>query len=412
MIAGYYPPDIKGGGEISTQVLAEILTDAGCQVQVLTCGSEERTETVNGISVHRIVSPNLFWDFNSRRSKIEKIAWHLLDNVNPRARNRVSEFLHGIEPDLLLTSTIENFGAEAWVAAHQAGIPSVHILRSYYPFCYRGNAVRKTNNCSGQCLDCGLLSLGRRRASRHVSGIVGISRYILSRHERQGFFVSSSKVVIGEPISNRLFRQRSNFAKPYRFGYLGILSEDKGLESLAKAWNHAGLSGRSLSIAGKGKEDYVLRIKNIFGPDVSFEGWVDSSNYLSELDYLVVPSIWNEPFGRIVIEAFAKGVPVIGSRIGGIAETIVDGRNGYTFRPSVSDDLAELLVRCSQMPIEEYQELSRCARLDAEQFEAALIAKEHIEFYRKVILAKRAKPFRLFRAFTNIAQRTLGSSAQ
>ena len=35
---------------------------------------------------------------------------------------------------------------------------------------------------------------------------------------------------------------------------------------------------------------------------------------------LVAPSVWNEPFGGIVIEAFAQGVPVIGSRIGGIAE--------------------------------------------------------------------------------------------
>jgi glycosyltransferase involved in cell wall biosynthesis len=386
MVAGYYPPDIKGGGEISSQILAEILTAAGCEVRVLTCGKQESDETVNGISVRRIVSPNLFWDFHAQRSKPERIVWHVLENFNLRTRRRVREFIQETQPDLLLTSTIENFGADAWVAAREAGVPSVHMLRSYYAFCYRGNAVRDNVNCAGQCADCSLFSLGRKKASESVDGVLGISNYILDRHRSHGFFTNSASVVIPEPISKELFSTKGAPGRPLRFGYLGVISADKGLDSLARAWKPD--ANRSLSIAGRGKEPYVTQLKKAFSPDVQFAGWVESSAYLNEIDFLIVPSIWNEPFGRIVIEAFAKGVPVIGSRIAGIAENVVDGRNGYSFEPGNSAELEQVIQRCSRLSLDEYRRLSEGARQDVEIYESDKIARDHVEFYQQVIAAQ------------------------
>ena len=218
-----------------------------------------------------------------------------------------------------------------------------------------------------------------------MSGVAGISRYILERHLRQGLFPSASTVVIPEPISESTFVPRSEKKPSGRFGYLGVLSHDKGLETLAAAWRKADIRNGSLSIAGTGRETYTSRLAGLFEDHVRFEGWVDSSKYLSSIDFLIVPSIWNEPFGRIVIEAFAKGVPVIGSQIAGIEETVRNGQDGFTFAAGDSDELAKLIRRCSVISREEYERVSGQASLDVRAYSSAIVGRAHIEFYEEII---------------------------
>ena len=265
-------------------------------------------------------------------------------------------------------------------------MPSVHILRSYYPFCYRGNAVRNRHNCNSPCFDCSVFSFGRKLASHTVSGVVGISRSILERHREAGFFPTAATAVIGEPISRGVFGAEHVPAAPVRFGYLGVLSADKGLGVLAAAWRRAQLPG-TLAIAGRGKDAFVQSIVPQFPAGTDFRGWVDSTSFLRTIDYLVVPSVWNEPFGRIVIEAFAQGVPVIGSRIGGIAETVLDDHNGFTFAPNDPAELAAVLARCAGLAPAEYRRLAQAARRDVEAYAADEIAARHIAFYRATIAA-------------------------
>jgi glycosyltransferase involved in cell wall biosynthesis len=58
---------------------------------------------------------------------------------------------------------------------------------------------------------------------------------------------------------------------------------------------------------------------------------------------LIVPSLWYEAFGLTVVEAFAKGTPVIGSAIGAIPSLVVPGRSGLLFPPGEEQALATLL---------------------------------------------------------------------
>jgi glycosyltransferase involved in cell wall biosynthesis len=394
IIAGSYPPDVKGGGEISTELLARILTRAGCRVSVLAASNAERQESFDGIDIHRIPSPNLYWDLDAKRGLVKlhpfkKFLWHLKENVNPLSRQRVSQFLATCRPDVLVTSTIENFGGEPWAAAYQAGIPSIHLLRSYWPFCVKGSAAKNGQNCDGKCLDCALFTCGRRRDSQLVPGLIGISNYILRRHLQQGFFSNADATVIPEPMEERLFASQSRRAHSSKFGYLGIISRDKGLDTLAAAWKKANLPDASLSIAGKGNEAYINHLKTESGPRVIFKGWVDSSSYLDDLDFLLVPSIWNEPFGRIVIEAFSRAVPVIGSNIAGIGENLRDRSNGFAFPPGDSDALAATLRECSALPHLRYATLSAQALKDVNAYASIPMANAHINFYERVIRASR-----------------------
>jgi glycosyltransferase involved in cell wall biosynthesis len=81
---------------------------------------------------------------------------------------------------------------------------------------------------------------------------------------------------------------------------------------------------------------------------------------------LVVPSIWNEMFGLVTVEAFANGLPVIASRIGALANIVRDGETGLLFEPGDSGELAAKLKWASQHP----QEMLRMGKRARAEYEA------------------------------------------
>jgi glycosyltransferase involved in cell wall biosynthesis len=393
IIAGSYPPHIRGGGEISTQIMAESLSALGCEVRVLTCGPAESLEDQSAVVIHRIPSPNIYWNYSKTRGRMRRLIWHLFENRNPRARRMASREIAAFQPDVVVTSTIENFGGEAWLAARRAKVPSVHVLRSYYPFCWRGTAFRDGNNCTGACLGCRSLSFGRRRATDAVTGVIGISRYVLARHLDLGLFGAARPTVISNPIGVLpVSAARRHKASPARFGYLGVLSPNKGLELLNAAWQAVDGTTARLVIAGTGAPDYERGVRELFGDAAEFLGWMDSAQFLQAVDFLIVPSVWNEPFGRIVVEAFAAGVPVIASATGGIPEIVTEGRNGFLFDRNDAAALSMAIRRAAAMSDESYQAISQSALDDAAEYGAVSIGRRYLDFLKDIVALNRKVP--------------------
>lgn len=65
----------------------------------------------------------------------------------------------------------------------------------------------------------------------------------------------------------------------------------------------------------------------------------------AEMDIVVVPSTWIEPFGITALEGMAAGLPVVASKIGGLAQTVVHEETGLHFEPGQPNDLAHCLAR-------------------------------------------------------------------
>ncbi|MCC6369018.1 MAG: glycosyltransferase family 4 protein [Bryobacterales bacterium] len=92
--------------------------------------------------------------------------------------------------------------------------------------------------------------------------------------------------------------------------------------------------------------DYAARVQLAArGLPMDFRSWQqDIGPVLSELDLLVVPSTGAEGFGRVIIEGFSAGVPVLAFRSGGIPEIIEDGKTGYLAERKTPESLAQYMI--------------------------------------------------------------------
>jgi glycosyltransferase involved in cell wall biosynthesis len=129
------------------------------------------------------------------------------------------------------------------------------------------------------------------------------------------------------------------------FVYAGRLAPEKGLATLVRA---VALSRQRLVVAGTGPEEAALRhLADELGADVDFAGHLDKpelKRLIGEARALVLPSEWYENAPVSVLEAYALGRPVIGTRIGGIPELVVHDETGVLVQPGSVAMLAEALV--------------------------------------------------------------------
>jgi glycosyltransferase involved in cell wall biosynthesis len=331
-----YYPDIAGGGEISTKTLSETLVKLGFDVTVLTISDNEKTEDVEGVSVHRLKYKNVYWSFrNADAGPLKKIVWHVIDSNNIFIERELKKIIADVAPDILITSTIEDISSVIWKVAKKKNIRTVHILRSYSLLCPNANMFRE-DNCNSRCKLCETITLPKRHNSKYVDDVIGISHFVVDEHLKYGYFPNAKKHVIyniclGDVINQRVY---NGFKQgKIKIGYLGRVHKTKGIDIIfnALAQLDAGLKDSiDVEIAGTGDEKYIDELKMLadsFGVTCHFLGNRNANDFLDSLDLLIVPSKWNEPFGRVLIESMGRNVPVAGKSVGGIPELLTDNKD-------------------------------------------------------------------------------------
>jgi glycosyltransferase involved in cell wall biosynthesis len=135
-----------------------------------------------------------------------------------------------------------------------------------------------------------------------------------------------------------------------RFAFIGVLEKYKNIDGLADAWRRASpqLPGVTLELVGRGRRVAVVEQLLHDAPDATvWHPRLEPDEVATLLDRswaLVLPS-FSEGLPRVVIEAFARGRPVIGSDAGGIPDAVVDGSNGLLVPPGDEKALADAIVR-------------------------------------------------------------------
>ena len=169
-------------------------------------------------------------------------------------------------------------------------------------------------------------------------------------------------------IDLKLFQPQYNWIEN-SIVYFGRLSREKGLFTLLDAVKD--IPNVNLKIIGEGalKESLVSEIRNRALQNVQLVGFKSGEDLRNEIKksmFIVVPSTWYENYPFTVVEGFALGKPVIGSRIGGITEMIQDHETGMTFEVANAEALREKISVLLSNP-EKIVSMGKKARIFVEQ---------------------------------------------
>ena len=326
-----YYPDVAGGGEISTKTLAETLAELGFDVTVLAISDSNKKEVIDNVAIYRVAYRNMYWSYKNKKSgAIQKILWHVIDSNNLLMEKRLSKIIKEINPRVLITSTIEDVSSIIWKVAKGLNIRTIHILRSYSLLCPNANMF-KNENCNKRCKLCKLITLPKKVNSKYVDDVVGISHFISDVHIKNDYFPNAKKHVIYNICMNSIKDKRlyNGFAsKKIKIGYLGRVHKTKGIDLIFDAISKLDSLQKEMveiDIAGTGREDYIKELISLAEKKsikYHFYGNRTANDFLDSLDLLVVPSKWNEPFGRVLIESMGRNVPVAAKAVGGIPEIL------------------------------------------------------------------------------------------
>jgi glycosyltransferase involved in cell wall biosynthesis len=175
--------------------------------------------------------------------------------------------------------------------------------------------------------------------------------------------------------------------------FVGRLSAEKGITTLLSAWDRLKPSG-VLKIAGEGPLAEELRAHTRNNKTIEWLGPKSSAevkDLMGAAKVTVFCSEWYETFGRVAIESFAKGTPVIASRIGALAEVVDHMRTGLLFEAGSADDLALQLQWCFDHP-GAIETMRRRARGEYEQkYTAAANCTQLTECYELAIALSEKK---------------------
>lgn len=247
-------------------------------------------------------------------------------------------------------------------AARRAGAAVVHTLHNYRWACPKGTLFRDgavCEDCFGRRLPWPAVRHACYRDRRSASGVLAGSLALhhalgtpvraIDAYVAAGSFVKEKMVAAGLPADR--IHLRPNFvtrdpgAGPGRGGYamfLGRLSPEKGLDVLLEAWRRLP-EPIPLKISGKGPLRPLVEAAAAELPAVEYLGFVpddELDDLLGDAALLVFTSITYEVQPITIIEAFAKGTPVVGPDHGATTELVVDGVTGWRFRPGDPEALA------------------------------------------------------------------------
>ncbi|WVM88260.1 glycosyltransferase family 4 protein [Halopseudomonas pachastrellae] len=212
------------------------------------------------------------------------------------------------------------------------------------------------------------------KAFRILLRISGAQLIYNSAATRTAFGLPGEVIYNGVPASTRRPAEAigSKEGRPVRVLMLGRINTWKGQDLLLSALSHTH-SHLDVRIVGStvNEQQHILeelkysaeKLSSVHS--VAFFDFTDTpDNHLAWSDYVIVPSLKPEPFGRVAIEGLAFGKPVIGSKHGGLVEIIQNCHNGFLFEPGSAIALGSLLESLPLPESQQYQSLSNNALTD------------------------------------------------
>ena len=379
IVAHGHPERSAGGGEFAAYRLFRGLRQlAGIEAHFLawtdTPGPAGRDAHLNGVAGRpdeTLIHTEHFDSF-------------LLSQPSRRIIEEFMTLVRSLDPDIVHFHHYTNLGLE-FIAAARSAKPSIGIvltLHDYLAICHHYGTMVKTGSfelceaagpeaCAGCFADIGAAAFARRQA--HVRSLlaeadlfISPSAFLRRRYVEWGLPAAKFAVIENgiDPVQPPRPRPVRAGERRAVFGYFGQIHPFKGVLELLAALEHVAelsspaardirlvIHGAHLELNGPA---YVARFNRLLarhGKRVRFAGAYaqqDQARLMAAVDWVVVPSLWWENSPLVIQEALAHRRPVLCSGIGGMAEKVQPGRDGFHFPAGDARALSQLLLRLAE----------------------------------------------------------------
>lgn len=320
------------------------------------------------------------------------------------ARRRAEEALAAARPDVVhVHNLFPLLSASVPAAALRQGTPVVWTVHNRRVRCVAGTNFRDGRPCHdcrpgwrvpGVAHRCYADSLG-------ASALVSAATSLYLRTARRGITpVAPSRAVADWLVAACGFAREAvqvkynGVAAPPSppapaagqrgFFYAGRLAADKGVGLLLDAWRQADVDA-PLVLAGDGEAADEVRAAAAADPRITWAGQLAPAEALARLAsarVVLVPSLWDEPFGRVAAEALAYGRPVITTGRGALGE-IVDGATGWVCEPTAAA-VAAAISEAATSDVAVAGRADAAVRAHAERFSPEVTTAGLVEIYKNV----------------------------
>ena len=366
-----YPPYELGGLTLQCQETVERLRTRGHACHVLTSryGLDDRAQADGYITraLH----------FQAHMEHYHPLDFFLSRPDKERENKRIlHETIKRFGPDIVFVWGLWNLSralpylAEQWMSAGRVA----YAIADYWPMepdiheaYWRLPARRPVVECAKALIRPVILRQLERDRRIHPLQFVHVmacSEHVANKLISEGVLPHGARVIYNgidpQPFLQTYRRDRPS--RDLRLLYFGGLSNPKGVDIAIKALSIIKERDESdeltLTLVGNGHPDYVEYLRQMvsdlhLSEQVIFKGYIPRTEIpilLSSFDVFLFTSIWEEPFGRTIIEAMAAGLAVIGSYVGGSREIMQDGENALVYPPGDAVALADRILQLKQSP--------------------------------------------------------------
>ena len=393
---------LKGGAEASLLLKARLLEEKGHKVNFFSMVHPDNIETPDTqyfVSRVDYENPGTF-------AEKAKAAARILYSIE--ARKNLARLIEDERPDIVHLHNIQHqISPSILHTLKKFNLPSVMTLHDYKVVCPVYTLFNKgelCEKCKGQkyfrCLfnKCSKNSFSKsflmtlemyiHHKILHIYDLVDVfispSQFLKDKIVEMGFhrdiYLLPNFINIDEPLPSDTHDSKT-------IVYFGRISQEKGLFTLISA-----MKGLRVQCKIIGTGPLTARLNSRIADEkignVILSGHKSGKELQNEINKslcVVLPSEWYENNPRSVLETFALGKPVIGSRIGGIPELIADNRNGLTFEPGNPEDLREKILYMIKNP-DKVRDMGKNARAFVEKNHAPEQYYQNLmELYKKAI---------------------------
>jgi glycogen synthase len=381
IISAFYPPNEIGGWEQLTSDINQRLISRRHATHVLT-------------STYNIKEPN-HEPGVSRTLSLESNLYHYkpLDFFGHKRRlatnlRLLRNLINKFKPDIIFVHGMFNFSkAIPWLAEQMLPGRVVYYIANDWPYApdthtvyWKGSArckyLRLIRKLVG-VLPLYVIEQEKKLYQLKFEHVLCVSQAVKEDLARKARIPASAMKVVYNGVETDLFIPNQTFLRDNRWApsllYAGSLVEHKGvhtaIEALALLTEENEIKNISLTLVGSGHPDYVTYLHELVAEKrlskyIHFRDRVPREEMpalLQEFNILIFPSTWDEPLARMMQEAMAAGLVVVGTVTGGSGELLVNGNTGLTFPAGDAAGLAKQIKHLYRKP-DLHAKLSKNAR--------------------------------------------------